>query len=121
MARQDFVDQLKALGYQPQELGENRLCFEYTIPVGKFIGQNIRLGLVVGDDFPATPPGGLHISPHLLPLNGNGGVLHPAGGIHASPFGSDWQYWSRPCPDWPKTDRTVRVYMAYIRRLLETQ
>jgi hypothetical protein len=121
MVRQNFVDQLKTLGYEPQELGNNRLCFQYIVPVGKLIGRNIRIGLEVGDDFPATPPGGLHVSPHLLPLNTTSGVLHPAGGIHNSPFGSDWQYWSRPCPDWAKTDRTVRAYMAFVRHLFETQ
>ena len=121
MARQDFVDQLKALGFSPEEMGENRICFEYVIPVGKFAGQSVKLGLEVNGDFPANPPGGLHVSPHLLPMNTSSNV-HPAGGIHPSKrFGPEWQYWSRPCPDWSKTDRTVRAYMAHIRHLFETQ
>ena len=48
MARQDFIDQLKALGFAPEDLGANRVSFPYTIPVGKFIGQQIKLGFVVG-------------------------------------------------------------------------
>jgi hypothetical protein len=120
MARQDFIDQLKALGYSPEDLGNNRVCFPYTIPVGKFIGQQIKLGFVVGEDFPANPPGGLHVSPHLLPINGSG--THPSGGIHDNQeFGAGWQYWSRPFPAWANTDRTVRTYMAHIRHLFETQ
>lgn len=121
MARQDFIDQLKALGYVPEDRGENRVCFPYTIPVGKFLDTKIMLGFVVGEDFPATPPGGLHVSPHLLPFNTSSNV-HPMGGIHNnSPFGADWQYWSRPFPGWANTDRTVRTYMAHIRHLFETQ
>lgn len=120
MARQDFIEQLKTLGYVPQDLGNNRIWFSYTIPVGKFIGQQIQLGFVVGDDFPANPPGGPHISPHLLPINAGG--THPSGGIHDNrEFGGSWQYWSRPFPSWANTDRSVRIYMAHIRHLFETQ
>ena len=121
MARQEFIDQLKTLGHQPQDRGEGRICFEFVIPVGKFIGQTILLGLVVGDDFPLTPPPGINVSPYLLPINTTS-RNHPEGGINAtSPFGEGWQYWSRPFPDWANTDRTVRTYMAYVRHLFETQ
>ncbi|MBZ0317912.1 MAG: hypothetical protein K8L91_15935 [Anaerolineae bacterium] len=121
MSRQDFIDQLKTLGYNPEDQGNNRICFEYTIPVGKFIGQTIRLGFVVGDDFPANPPSGPHISPHLLPINTSSNV-HPAGGVHDNrEFGAGWQYWSRPFNEWAKFDRSVSTYMAHIRHLFETQ
>lgn len=119
MSRQDFIDQLKALRYEPQELPEGRIAFDYTVPLGRFVGQQIRLGFSVGDDFPMNPPSGPHISPHLLPLK-NGGV-HPYGQVLPSPFGPEWQYWSRPFPGWAGTDRTVRTYLAHIRHLLETQ
>jgi hypothetical protein len=121
MARKDFVDQLREHGFQPEELGENRLAFRYVIPVGKFEGREVRLGFAVGEDFPLQPPSGPHWSPHLLPLHPSNDLPHPAGGIHASPFGGDWQYWSRPFPGWASTDRTVTAYMAHIRHLLETQ
>lgn len=120
MARQDFIDQLKTLGFAPEDLGANRVCFPYSIPVGKFIDQQIRLGFVVNEDFPANPPGGLHVSPHLLPINPSG--THPAGGVHDNrEFGAGWQYWSRPFQEWANTDRSVRVYMAHIRNLFATQ
>ena len=119
MPRQDFIDQLRLEGYEPQELGENRVAFPYRIPLGKFAGQEIRLGFAVNDDFPANPPSGPHVSPRLLPLNSTN--VHPAGGIHDSPFGGEWEYWSRPFPGWNETDRSVRAYMAHIRHLFHTQ
>lgn len=121
MARKDFIEQLQALGYAVEDKGENQLAFPYTVPVGKFANQEIQIGFVVGDDFPFTPPSGPHISPRLLPINPAGAVPHPAGGVHESPFGPEWQYWSRPFPNWQTTDRTVRTYMAHIRHLFDTQ
>ena len=121
MSRSDFITQLQSLGYQIEELGGNRLCFCYVIPVGKFMGQEICLGFLVGDDFPVTPPSGPHVSPRLLPLNTTS-KSHPDGGIHDSKdFGPDWEYWSRPFPKWAGTDRTVKTYMGHIRRLFDTQ
>src|SRR5882724_5074802 len=118
MARQDFIDGLKAMGYQPELRGGGAVAFRYTLSVGKFIGREIYLGFAVNDDFPLNPPGGPHISPHLLPLHPQGGA-HPNCGVHGSPLGPDWQYWSRPFPDWARTKRTVPAYMAHIRHLLD--
>ena len=126
MLQQDFVDQLRAMGYTPEERGENRLAFRYTIPVGRLTGQEIWLGLVVNGDFPANPPSGPHVSPRLLPLHPCNDLPHPQGGVHESPFdggGSGtkvWQYWSRPFHGWANTDRTVKTYMAHIRKLFAT-
>jgi hypothetical protein len=119
MARQDFIDQLKALNHQVEDLAENRLAFPYTVPVGRFAGKEIRLGFVVADDFPQNPPSGPHVAPRLLPLQSGG--QHPSGSIQTSPFGEDWEYWSRPFQKWADTDRTVRIYMAFIRLLFDTQ
>lgn len=120
MARTEFIDQLKALGYAVEERGENRISFAYTIPVGRFLGQEIQLGFVANDDWPINPPSGPHVSPRLLPLNNNS-KEHPLGGVHDSPFGSEWEYWSRPFPEWNKTDRSAKAYMAHIRKLFEKQ
>jgi hypothetical protein len=117
-----FLEQLRELGYEIEECGGDRIAFTYTIPVGKFRGQEVRLGLLVPRDFPASPPTGPHVSPHLLPLCPRGGK-HPREGVHPSPaFGEGWQYWSRPfLQSWPGTERDVRAYMAFIRKLFETQ
>ena len=118
MARQHFLYELRSIGYTPDDLRENRLAFDYVVPVGRFAGRNIRLGFVVSDDFPLSPPGGPHLQPQLLPIH-PANDAGPLGGIHASPFGSDWQYWSRPHPNWRATKRTVRDYLAHIRHLFD--
>src|SRR5262245_4593733 len=100
MARKDFIKQLEELGYTLEERGHGLLAFRYTIELGKFAGQEILLGLMVSDDFPATPPTGPNVSPELLPQN-TICRTHPEGGIHPSwHFGKGWQYWSRPFYNW---------------------
>jgi hypothetical protein len=130
MPRQDFIEQLKALGYAPEERGENRIALRYTIPIGRFQGQEIWLGFAVPDDFPLSPPSGPHVSPRLLPLHPGGDLPHPQGGVHESPFDTaqhgkpkteEWEYWSRPFQGWAKSGRTVKAYLAHIRNLLATQ
>lgn len=121
MAAQDFIQQIRDLGYRVEEKGDGRVAFPYTVPMGKFEGKEIMLGFIVPGDFPASPPGGPHVSPRLLPIN-PGGERHPAERVHESPqFGPEWEYWSRPFPGWAATDRTARAYMAHVRKLFATQ
>ena len=54
---------------------EGKLVFPYTIEVGRFAEQQIRLGFQVAEDFPMNPPSGPHVSPRLLPINTSGGHL----------------------------------------------
>jgi hypothetical protein len=77
------------------------------------------VGFAVPADFNLTPPGGPHVSPRLLPMNSASG-LHPHCGVHDSPFGPDWQYWSRPLSHWAQTQRHVRDIMAHVRHLFDT-
>lgn len=123
MARADFARHLRQLGHDPEELPDGRIIFPYTIPAGPRVGEVIKLGFVVGDDFPLNPPSGPHVCPRLLPLNTAGGS-HPLASVHESPtFGPDWQYWSRPYPTppgWANTDRSVKVYLKYIEHLFRT-
>jgi hypothetical protein len=120
VSRQDFISQLKALGYDVQDLGQEQdlISFPYVVPVGRFRDQQITLGLEVHDDFPANCPSGPHVKPRLLPIKTSG--PHPDGSIHESKqFGPEFEYWSRPYPDWAGTGRTVKSYMAHIRRLFD--
>jgi hypothetical protein len=120
MARQDFINQLQTIGYSVEDKGNGKLCCKYSIPIGRFIGQEIMLGFVVADDFPANAPSGPHISPQILPINRDG--KHPNGRVHPSdPFGDGWEYWSRPYPSWGATDKTVKTYMKHIVQLFATQ
>jgi len=123
-----FVTGLTELGYNPQTLAgkSEYVFFSYPVEVGRCKGQTVRLGFVVPPDFPNIPPGGPHVSPHIQPLHPQGDVPHPRGGVHPSAdfqqsAGGDWQYWSRPCPDWGQRKKTVASYMAHIWRLWETQ
>lgn len=114
-----FLAELRRLGFDPTDHGSGRVSFDYTVDVGRLAGKTFRLGFAVPSDFPLTPPSGPHVSPRIH-ANQAGGA-HPTGGIHDSPFGVGWQYWSRPCNDWPKTRRRVADYMAFVRQLWATQ
>jgi hypothetical protein len=122
-----FMAGLKDQGFDPVLMpGTNdHVVFNYKVPSGKYAGQQVRLGLVVPPDFPATAPGGLHVSPRVLPIN-TAGNPHPAGSIHDSPSfqklaGGEWEYWSRPFQEWGKSKKTVPIYMNHIYRLWDTQ
>jgi hypothetical protein len=116
-AKADFAAQLVALGFAPTPIGPNGLAIAYTVAAGRFAGRQIRLSIDINGDFPRNPPGGPHVSPHLLPLNPNA-PGHPER-VAPSGFGSDWQYWSRPCAYWGKEgqDRSVEAYLAHVRSL----
>lgn len=118
-----FVNGLKQQGIEPTiMLGKpDHVIFDYAPLTGKHAEEKIRQGVVVPSDFPASPPGGLHVNRILHPQCSNGQTPHPLGGIHASDFGGDWQYWSRPFKDWGKTKKTVGVYLSHIEHLWATQ
>jgi hypothetical protein len=126
MGPDEFLRQLKELGFEPTMHEGNRATFPFVIPIGRFAGKAIRLGLVIGSDFPLTCPSGPHISPSMLPIHPSNDVPHPAGGIHESDFtavvgGDTWQYWSRPFNGWGGSAKTVRVYMAHLNNLFDSQ
>jgi hypothetical protein len=122
MARGDFIEQLRAMGYEPQDRGDGKIAVPYTIETGKFTGQQIKLGFVAADDYNLNPPSCVHVSPHLLPLHPGSDLPHPAGGVHPNQsFDGDFQYWSRPIKHWQATERTARAVIAHVRRLFDTQ
>ncbi len=121
MPKTDFIDQLKKLGYEVKVEDGNKVSFPYTIPLGKFADKEIILGFIVDESFPIAAPTGPHISPKIHPHNPTNTVGHPLGGVHDSPFGSAWQYWSRPFSAWGGTDRSVRVYLSFVRSLWQNQ
>ncbi len=118
MAAADFTEELRALGHDVIPVGDDKVQIPYEIPVGPRLGERIVLGFVAPPDYPASPPSGPHVSPPMFAIASGGS--HPAGGIHSSPFGDGFQYWSRPFKDWPRTTRTARDYMAFIRQLFAT-
>ncbi len=119
-----FVDGLRKLGYvvELKDAEGSRITFEYPVGSGKFVGKTFRIGLEIPPDFPASVPGGPHVSPRVHGGRPTG-VAHPTSNIHESPgFGPDWEYWSRPFPNWQAEPcKTVETYLAHLWRLWDTQ
>lgn len=128
MAKIDFINQLKDLGLKPQEPSNDKVYFEWIIPVGKNISKRVLMGFVIGNDFPANCPTG----PHIIALD-SGWVEH-SDNIHNQNFGNGWQqyptdhpeafykekwrYWSRPCPSWNISEKTVKYYLGHIKNIM---
>ena len=113
----ELKQQLEDLRYVVTLNGDTFLSFKYTIPVGRFRDKEIELGFE-SPQFPLIPPPGLIIKPYLLPIAG--GSIHPNGGIHLRKFPSaDWQYWSRPFPNWDNSEKNAKTYMAFVRTLFD--
>ena len=119
MARADFIAGLKAMGFEVEQLDGARIAFPFEVPCGSLSGSTVKIGLEVHDDWPLNPPAGPHITPFLRPIQPGG--VHPTGGIHASPFGTEWQYWSRPYQGWKPGANSVRQYLAHLHNLFEKQ
>lgn len=116
--REEFERQLRELEYAPDaSQSGNRVVFEYVVPDGKFKGRTVNLGFDVPAEFPRTPPPGPHVSPALLPMNPSA-QDHPTK-TAPSPFGNDWQYWSRPCKGW-RGREGVAEYLVFIDHLFRT-
>lgn len=112
-----FEEGLRALGLEPEPRDDPRTTFRYEIPVGRFIGTVVVIGLDVPGDWPNTPPSGPHVSGRMVGANGAapGGTSSNTSG---SNFGADFEYWSRPYPSpWGRDGRTVAAYLAFLRKL----
>ena len=123
MAVDDFVAELHALGHGDASLiSSGCVSWSWEVSTGPLLGRRVELGVKVADDHSDTPPQGLFVRPHLMPLQSEGGD-HPHAGIHngtAHGFPDDsWQYWSRPFHGWAR-DRSARAYLAFIRTLFDT-
>lgn len=117
MGIDEMEKQLVAMGYQPVRCNDF-VCFEFAIPHGKFRGHKIEIALQA-PQFPDIPPPGPNIKPFLLPINSQAGS-HPYYGIHdrKTPDAA-FQYWSRPFTDWDKTEKTMKVYISFLRTLFD--
>jgi len=115
-----FIAGLADLGFEATVLKDNldHVCLDYEVPTGRLAGTKVKLGFVVPLDFPMTPPTGPHVSPRIWPINP--GADHPQRAHESATFGADWEYWSRPIPNWAK-NRSVGAYMAHIWQLWHTQ
>ena len=120
-----FAEQLRAEDYDVTELRDGHVKIAYEVPVGKHAGLPVEIGFVVPTDFPLTPPSGPHIHKIIHPNKSDGehptGHIHPSQPNHSKHFGPDWQYWSRPFPNWASGAKNAVRYLEFIRRLWATQ
>ena len=120
-----FAKQLRDAEFDVVELGDDHIMIpEYRVPVGKFEGLQVDLGIVVPLDFSLSPPSGPHV--HKLIHENRSDGPHPDGHIHPSSkhskhFGDGWQYWSRPHPNWTSSGRNAVRYMEHVSALWESQ
>ena len=120
-----FAEQLRQDGIDVVELPDDHIKIpSYRVEVGKYEGLEVDIGIVVPADFPLSPPSGPHV--HKLIHENRPDGPHPAGHIHPSSkhskhFGSGWQYWSRPHPNWTSGAKNSVRYIEHVRALWETQ
>lgn len=119
MARADFIDQLREYFPSAEATSDGKVIFPYVVQSGKFKGKSLKIAYEVPTDFPMRPPPGPHVSESLWPVKSGG--IHPSGGIHKSPLGGDWQYWSRPIRNWNNTVRSVETVLDHLKFLFDTQ
>jgi hypothetical protein len=115
----EFIEQLRDLDYEVEVAQENFAVFDYDIELGPRAGATVKLALN-GSAFPMAPPGGILVSPPLLPEHPGGEP--PSGGINPASVGGfqdptgKWQYWSRPFQGWT-AGMTAADYMCFVRAL----
>lgn len=105
-----LAKEFESLGYQVDRSQSQHgvvVLKAFCIAVGSHAGKTVDLG-VSGQDFPYTPPAGIHVAPSL--------VANGTNNIGPSPLGSDWQYWSRRLPDWT-TNRSAKHIISYINKV----
>ena len=117
-----FTEGLEQLGYTVENLEGNRVSIPFSVTAGRFSGHSIWVGIDVPPDFAVTCPTGPHIRPRLIPINAGGQGNDRAA---ESPFGAEWEYFSRPFGDsqqkaWQRTQRDVKTYLWHVRRILES-
>lgn len=98
-----LIEDLRAVGHTVEgPLSSNKcqwlVISGYTIATGRFVGQVVRLAVPVQPDYPATPPGGLYISPAIVPVEEMGSRNVHDRSNETVGLGGVWQYWSRPIP-----------------------
>ena len=119
MGREKFKSGLEALGYTVELKDPDIVIIPFVIKEGRFADQQIKLGFQIPPDFEMTSPGGIHISPRLIPINPSP-QDHTRAAESPQHFGNEWEYLSRPFTNQWALKRTVKRYMEYVKHLLDT-
>ena len=93
---QKLISGLAELGFEAQlvEAGDNRFAvFPYDVPIGRFAGRSIKVGVLATPDFPRTVASAIHVNanPQLLEKSDS---VSDVRNIQDSPLGAEWRYWS---------------------------
>lgn len=118
MGSEEILKQLSEQGYKPVMYDNGFVGFEFEIPHGKFRNQKVQIALQA-PQFPDIPPSGPYIKPYLLPIKPEHGP-HPYHGVHDRKLpNAEFQYWSRPFHGWDESEKTIKVYLAFLRTLFD--
>ena len=124
----DFVNQLRALGFNPQEPAADKVYFEWLVEVGPNAGKRVLVGTTVGNGFPATQPSAPHFKAldsdwkeHTDNVNpsefGNGWSSYPDN--DPALYQKGWRYWSRRFDEWAATnEKNAKFYLAHLRKIM---
>lgn len=112
-----LLSDLLELGYEAKlvEGGENQFAiFPYEVPLGRFAGRHIQLGVLAPPDFPRTVAAAIHVksNPHLFDKTDSETNIR---NIQDSPLGSEWRYWSHNF-QWTE-ERTTRRLISQINTI----
>jgi len=93
-----FLQDLSELEYAPEKVvAANKTNYavirDFEVPVGRFQGRIIDLGIPVPNDYPRLVGSSLQIksTPHLLEYSDS---LPNVRNVIESPLGQEWRYWS---------------------------
>ena len=104
-AIQSLLDEFSSLGWvvDGPVLSNNNpwlIISDYEIPGGRYSGRVVKVAFPVPKDWPNTPPGGLFVSPNIVPASDMGSIKVHNRRKESADLPGEWQYWSRPIPGW---------------------
>jgi len=112
-----FVAELADIGYKPELVtGEDGLQYvvlnEYEVPLGRFAGQIIDLGLLATQNFPESVGSSIHV--RAIPqLYDKTDTVTNVRNIIDSGIGVEWLYWSKNF-NWNQQQHTARRLMSQV-------
>jgi Multiubiquitin/Prokaryotic E2 family E len=93
-----FADELRALGYEVELVvasdgNKYVIIRDYVVPLGRFSGRKIDLGMLATNDFPISVTSAIHVqaNPQLFE---KADTVPNVRNITDSKLGSEWRYWS---------------------------
>lgn len=117
-----LVAELQQLGYGATlVLGQGGAPFavipEYEVPMGRFAGRLIGLGLPATPNFPQSVGASIHIraEPQLLEYENVPNVRN----IIASALGPEWRYWSHQFNWTGERERSAARLMAQVAAIFD--